>query len=192
LTYAGSLNAVYPEDITNDFLSLGKHLHYCSYYLQTNLLPAVSEALAGRKLNVPYPLIPIDPMKMGWICMKATITDILPNEREAQAITRCQTLAEAISRLPDLTQLTVIKMGIEGAMIVKDGFQQSVPVAPVSRVVDTVGAGDSFDGGFIAAWLRDLSLETCASIGNACGRANIQARGGIAGQLWRADLPEMA
>jgi ribokinase len=196
LTYAGSLNAVYPEDITDDFLRLGRHLHYCSYYLQTNLLPAVPGILQRAKsLGLTVSLdTNWDPDETwdGGLHSCLRVADVfLPNEQEARAITRCENLPGAVQQLVDLGPLTVVKMGNKGVLVAGRGLQLTVPVETVTHPIDTVGAGDSFDGGFIAAWLRGLPLGVCAAIGNACGRANILARGGIAGQLWRADLPQI-
>jgi sugar/nucleoside kinase (ribokinase family) len=115
----------------------------------------------------------------------------LPNEREVLAITRCSSLEDALQILKELGPLTVVKMGAEGVLVAGHEGHFTIPVEVVPHPVDTVGAGDSFDGGFIASWLSGLSLEACAAIGNACGRANTLARGGIAGQLWQADLPQM-
>jgi ribokinase len=196
LTYAGSLNAVYPEDITDDFLRLGRHIHYCSYYLQTNLLPAVPDFLRqaktiGLTISIDTNWDPSEKWD-GGLQDSLRLADVfLPNEREARAITGCKNLSSAAQQLVELGQLTVVKLGAEGVLVVTPQGQLSVPVENVAHPVDTIGAGDSFDGGFVAAWLRGLPLEVCATVGNACGRANILARGGIAGQLWRADLPMM-
>jgi ribokinase len=196
LTYAGSLNAVYPEDISDDFLRLGRHFHYCSYYLQTNLLPAVPGILQRAKsLGLTVSLdTNWDPNERwnGGLHSCLRVADVfLPNEREARAITRCENLPDAVQQLVDMGPVTVVKMGDKGVLVAGRGQQFTVPVEVVTHPVDTVGAGDSFDGGFIAAWLRGLPLDVCATIGNACGRANTLARGGIAGQLWRTDLPQM-
>jgi len=196
LTYAGSLNAVYPEDITDDFLTRGRHIHYCSYYLQTNLLPAVPEFLQrakelGLTISIDTNWDP-DETWNGGLQTSLGLADVfLPNEREARAISHCTSLSEAARCLVEMGPLTVIKMGVDGVLVAGREQQFIVPVEIVPHPVDTVGAGDSFDGGFVAAWLQGLPLEVCADIGNACGRANTLARGGIAGQLWRTDLPQM-
>lgn len=197
LTYAGTLNAVYPEDITDDFLRLGRHLHYCSYYLQTNLLPVVPNIFhRAKELGLTISLDTNWDPKESWnggLLTSLSLADIfLPNEREAKAITQCAALPDAIQKLVELGPLTVVKIGVEGVLVARRKQQFTVPVEIVMHPVDTVGAGDSFDGGFIAAWLRGLPLEACAAIGNACGRANTLAQGGIAGQLWLADIPELS
>lgn len=196
LTYAGSLNAVYPEDITDDFLSRGRHFHYCSYYLQTNLLRSVPDIFRrakalGLTISIDTNWDPDESWDGGLQASLGLADLFLPNEREAQAIARCSSLEDAVHHLVMLGPLTVVKLGVDGAMVAGRERQFTVPVEIVTHPVDTVGAGDSFDGGFVVAWLRGLPLETCAAIGNACGRANTLARGGIAGQLWQADLPQM-
>jgi ribokinase len=196
LTYAGSLNAVYPEDISDDFLRLGRHFHYCSYYLQTNLVLAVPGILQrakslGMSISLDTNWDPDETWDGGLHSCLSLADVFLPNEQEARAITRCATLPEAVQQLVDLGPLTVVKMGEKGVLVAGNGLQFTIPVEIVTHPADTVGAGDSFDGGFIAAWLRGLPLDVCAAIGNACGRANTLARGGIAGQLWRADLPQI-
>lgn len=197
LTCAGSLNAVYPEDITDEFLSLGRHFHYCSYYLQTNLRPGMPEVIhraksLGLSISLDTNWDPDETWDGGLqTCLRQT--DIfLPNEREAVAITHCKTLETAVQHLITLGKLTVIKLGVDGVMVANRDRIFTTPVEIVKQPVDTVGAGDSFDGGFITAWLRGLPLETCATVGNACGRANTLARGGVAGQLWKADVPQLS
>jgi sugar/nucleoside kinase (ribokinase family) len=60
---------------------------------------------------------------------------------------------------------------------VPDALRKDLPV------VDTTGAGDSFDGGFIFEWLRKASLNKCLETGIACGTSSVQRAGGINGQL---------
>ncbi len=197
LTYAGSLNAVYPEDVTDDFLCRGRHFHYCSYYLQTNLQPAVLDIFRRTKtLGLSISLdTNWDPDETwdGSLHACLGLTDIfLPNEREARAITKTLTLEDAARRIVELGPLAVIKLGVDGVLVAGRVQSFTAPVEIVAHPVDTVGAGDSFDGGFVAAWLRGLHLQTCAEVGNTCGRANTLARGGIEGQLWKDNIPQLA
>jgi sugar/nucleoside kinase (ribokinase family) len=209
LTYAGSLNAVYPEDITDEFLLSGRHLHYCSYYLQTNLLPAAPAILQrakalGLTVSLDTNWDPAATWNGGLRAALGVVDLFFPNEREAMAITGTNTTDAALDALlalspsrqsPDLVGqngaptpelvwgLSVaMKMGEQGAIVANRDTRMLAPVAPVDDLVDTIGAGDSFDAGFLAGWLRGLSLAECAAIGNACGRATTQARGGIMGQ----------
>jgi sugar/nucleoside kinase (ribokinase family) len=56
------------------------------------------------------------------------------------------------------------------------------------NVVDSVGAGDSFDAGFVYGFLSRYDIEKCLKIGCICGSMNTTKAGGIAGQIYKADL----
>jgi len=197
LTYGGSLNAVYAGDITDNFLRLGRHLHYCSYYLQTNLQPAVPAMLRrawelGLTVSLDTNWDPAETWDGGLRESIGQVDLFFPNENEALAITRQDRLVDALKVLhswgrPDL--VVVVKRGANGALVSTTDGQVFVPVQPVESLVDTIGAGDSFDAGFLGGWLRGQPLAECAALGNACGRASTQARGGIQGQPdWEALL----
>jgi ribokinase len=188
LTYAGSINAVYPDDLTDDLLQRARHLHYCSYYLQTNLLPAVPAIFRrARALDLSISLDSNwDPEGRweGGLAEALSLSDLfLPNEQEALAIGRADRLEDSLVSLASAGPVVAVKRGELGALVAAGATRWAVPVEPVEAIADTIGAGDSFDAGFVAAWLAGKSLEVCAAVGNACGRASTQARGGIQGQI---------
>jgi len=197
LTYAGSLNAVYPEDVTDDFLRSSRHFHYSSYYLQTHLRPHVPEMLGrakgmGLTVSLDTNWDPDERWDCGaWEALR--YTDLfLPNAKEALAIAGRKVLREALADLLKHVPIVAVKRGDKGALLgTREGIKE-MPVETVSKVVDSVGAGDSFDAGFLAGWLRGLSIEQCASLGNLCGRATVMAAGGIRGQLTVEHLPDWA
>lgn len=78
--------------------------------------------------------------------------------------------------------IVAIKSGAEGTRAYTRDARVTRIVDPVTGG-DSIGAGDSFDAGFLAAWLRNLPLETCLEIGNRCGRAVASRVGGLAGQI---------
>ena len=196
LTYGGSLNAVYPEDITDDWLREGRHLHYGSYYLQTHLLPIAPEILRRAKaLGLTTSLdTNWDPDGAWGSNLQQTLahTDLfMPNEQEALAITGVPGVAQALTRLLEQVPVVAIKRGAQGALVGQGEVRHAVPVSPVCDPRDTIGAGDSFDAGFLAGWLAGLSLEQCAALGNRCGRATTEAYGGLAGQPLASHCPEL-
>lgn len=76
--------------------------------------------------------------------------------------------------------LTVVKRGAEGATALANGKSITMPGLSVP-VVDTTGAGDAFNGGFLDRWLDGAPLEDCLEAGNACGAASVQHSGGTGG-----------
>ncbi len=196
LTYGGSLNAVYPADVSDSVLVSARHLHYCSYYLQTNLLPVAPVILQrARSLGLTVSLdTNWDPSGQwqGGIRQALRQADIFfPNENEATALTGKADVSAALRDLLQSVSIVVLKMGEQGCLVGQGSERLRVSVQPVARPVDTIGAGDSFDAGFVAGWLEGLPLQACAAIGNACGRAVTQGRGGVQGQPWRRDITEL-
>jgi sugar/nucleoside kinase (ribokinase family) len=100
-----------------------------------------------------------------------------PNQKEALELTGEQNVQSALRRLAELTPVVVIKMGAEGAIAQSNGRQVHMPGLPVNTV-DTTGAGDNFDCGFLYGWLRGYSLEDCLRCGNFCGSCSATAHGG--------------
>ncbi len=105
----------------------------------------------------------------------------LPNEDEARAITG-QAEVEDMARylLDHGVKAVAIKRGPRGALVAAPGEWHEIPAEEVV-VVDTCGAGDSFSGGFIAAWLRGLPLEDCGRIGCALGARCVTREGSLTG-----------
>jgi sugar/nucleoside kinase (ribokinase family) len=108
----------------------------------------------------------------------------LPNAAEAMAISGASTPEGAGRALSRVCRLVVIKCGKEGAVAYRRGKQQSpgVQAATLPRVADTTGAGDSFDAGFLRAWLLDKPIERCLELGVRCGSTSLAALGGIEAQ----------
>ncbi|MCS7220839.1 MAG: sugar kinase [Anaerolineae bacterium] len=196
LTYGGSLHAVYPEDITDEFLRSGRHLHYGSYYLQTHLLSEAPAILRrAKELGLTVSLdTNWDPNERWDGGLEAALQHVdlfFPNEQEALVITKASSVHEALNVLLERVATVAIKRGAQGALVGRRGEHLVMPVEPAPQIVDTIGAGDSFDAGFLAGWLRGLPLRECARLANACGRATIQARGGLLGQPTLANFPEL-
>ena len=83
--------------------------------------------------------------------------------------------------------MAVIKLGKTGAMAIKDGEKYFAPAYKV-QAVDTTGAGDSFNAGFIYGFLQGLPMEECLKCGNGCGALSVTKLGGNTGFPFRAEL----
>src|SRR4030067_1432693 len=105
-------------------------------------------------------------------------TDIfLPNAQEARRLTGETDLVQAIRRLGDLCPLVVIKDGCNGSLAYTNNAHTRVPAIPVAPV-DTTGAGDNFNAGFLRAWLDGQTIETCLRWGNITGALSTTELGG--------------
>jgi sugar/nucleoside kinase (ribokinase family) len=100
------------------------------------------------------------------------------NEREAPLYSRQPTLAAAIRFWRGHARNAVIKLGRRGCRWVAPGLDLRA-AAPRVRAVDTTGAGDAFNGGFLHALLRGASPRECLRAGNRVGALSTRAAGGV-------------
>ena len=107
----------------------------------------------------------------------------LPNASEARAIADCDDLDTAGQRLARNFSLVVIKDGADGARLYQADGGFTLPAAPCAAVLDTTGAGDAFNAGFLAAWLAGRSPERALAEGIACGTLSVQSIGGAGRKL---------
>jgi ribokinase len=103
------------------------------------------------------------------------------NKLEALRLSRSKTVRDALGRLARPGQCVVVKLGPSGA-IASDSQAGFVRVrGRKANVVDTTGAGDAFNGGFLHTWLNGRSLEECLTVGNICGSLSTTKPGGADG-----------
>ncbi|MBZ5619074.1 MAG: carbohydrate kinase family protein [Acidobacteriia bacterium] len=114
-----------------------------------------------------------------------------PNESEARCITG-ETEPEKMLRwfISNGAPRVALKLGSSGAALLWDGeIRHDAP--PAVTPVDTTGAGDSFNAGFLHCWLRGDSPEICLRAANICGALSTEAFGGVAGVPEGARLQEL-
>ena len=106
---------------------------------------------------------------------------VTPSYDDLQSIYPGTSPTELAGRLLDLGAKTaVIKMGRDGCLVARGRDRTQIPPF-VAKVVDTTGAGDCWDAGFIEAFANGEDLLTAATIGNACAAFCIEAVGGSTG-----------
>jgi sugar/nucleoside kinase (ribokinase family) len=101
----------------------------------------------------------------------------LPNEREACKAARTDDLQTAIHELSALVPLLVVKMGRQGALAQR-GKERFTSPARIVEAVDPVGAGDSFDAGFLHQFVRGADIPACLASGNMAGALSTTRPGG--------------
>jgi sugar/nucleoside kinase (ribokinase family) len=195
LTYPGSLCAIGPEDVTDEFLASARHLHHGSYFLHTRLrshMPGIFRRARDFGLSTSLD-INWDPDER-W---NSTLPDVLsltdvfmPNEQEAIHLSGCSNLEEAAVWLRGRVPVVAMKRGADGARLYSEQEMVERTVSPVTGG-DSIGAGDSFDAGFLAGWLCGLPMDHCLDIACACGRSVAGAVGGLAGQPTWADVSQI-
>ncbi len=188
LTSPGCLGALSADDVDAGLVAAARHLHVSSVFLQ----PRLASGLAGlferaRAGGTGTSLDTNDDPAGRWdggLHAALSATDVLlPNEREALAIAGRTDgdLAAAARDLAAMGPLPVIKCGGQGALAYAGGELLRTG-AFVMDVADTVGAGDSFDAGFLAGWLTGRALSDSLTLAAACGSLSTRALGGIDAQ----------
>ena len=185
LTYPGAIGALRGEQISDELLGQARHLHVTSYFMQTALQPGLPDLFRrARRLGLTTSLDTNWDPQESWAGVEELLplTDVLlPNAGEALAISGKNDVGEACAQLSLQVPTLVIKLGARGALARQAEYSARCPALSV-EVVDTVGAGDSFDAGFLYGYLGGWSLEDCTKIGVACGSLSTRARGGTQGQ----------
>jgi sugar/nucleoside kinase (ribokinase family) len=185
LTFPGAIGALRADEIPDDLLRRARHLHVASYFLQDALRPGLPDLFRrARALGLTTSLdTNYDPTER-WegLDQLLPLTDVfLPNATEACALTGVPDVEEAAARLARIVRVVAVKLGAEGALGVQGEQMARMPSLPVA-VVDTVGAGDNFDAGFLYGYLHGWPLERALRLGTVCGALSTRAAGGVAGQ----------
>jgi len=185
LTHPGLIPALQASDISAKLIQQARHLHIASYFLQTNLQPNLPDLFRrAHSLGLTTSLdTNYDPSEQ-WLGFDEllSVTDIfLPNKTEAFSITKLNDVESAARQLANKSKLVAIKLGSDGALACQPGLithSDSVSV----NVADTVGAGDSFDAGFMYGYLNDWELQKSLRLACVCGALSTQRAGGTDGQ----------
>lgn len=182
LTYAGTISALRFEDLDLGYLVDSRHFHLSSYYLQLGLLPHVLELFkyvkaAGLTVSLDTNDDPEDGWDSGLWDVLQYVDVFLPNEREAERITGEQSLEGALKKLSAVVPVVAVKLGAKGALAQR-GKERVEAAAVAVTPVDAVGAGDSFNAGFLHEYVRGGDLLTCLKSGNAAGALSTTRAGG--------------
>jgi sugar/nucleoside kinase (ribokinase family) len=182
LTYPGTMFEMSVKDLDLDYLASGRHFHLSSLFLHKSLhadLPGVFRTLksAGLTLSLDTNDDPEDRWE-GALDELLDLTDILlPNAQEACRIARKSDLEEAIELLSSRVPIVAVKLGSRGALVRQGQREWRIPPIAVTPV-DTIGAGDSFNAGFLSAFVRGKTPEECGVMGNRTAALSTLRPGG--------------
>ncbi len=182
LTYLGTISDLRLEDLDFEYLASARHFHMSSLFLQRALSARVPELFrrlkaAGLTTSLDTNDDPEDRWEGALAATLPHVDILLPNEREAMKMAGADDLETALARLSEQVKTVVVKMGARGAMALQGGKRFTAPAVNV-QVMDPVGAGDSFDAGFLHQFLRGADLQTCLAYGNLCGAFSTTGCGG--------------
>ena len=198
-TAIDTLDTLDVSRVPADLLTRARHIHVSSYFfLRTSRRKLPAFLRSARRAGITTSLdCNWDPDER-WAGIEEVlpVVDVfLPNAAEACNLTRLNDPLEAAQKLMSLGMQSrqpiggpegpglavVVKLGAEGALAVRGDEVVHRPAIPV-EVVDTTGAGDSFDAGFLAGWLANEPLADAVALGIACGSLSTRQLGGTEAQ----------
>jgi ribokinase len=186
LTHLGTIGTTGPEVVDDDLVSSVRHVHSASFFLLRHLashLPSVfaRARAAGASTSVDTNWDPAQTWE-GVRPLLAGTDVLLPNAAELLALTGRLDLDLAARDMLGLGCRVALKNGPSGGVLWESpGVAARVP-APATTPLDTTGAGDSFDAGFISAMIEGLPGDECLSRAVMCGSLSTRAVGGTAAQ----------
>jgi sugar/nucleoside kinase (ribokinase family) len=186
LTVLGSIEAMQYEDVDFELLRDRKHLHISSFFLQRKLRPDIAriferahEMGLTTSLDTGWPHEGEDVGELDGVWPHVDV--FFPNEAEAMLVTRSERLEDAVEALAKLVRVGVVKLGPEGAMVRRGGDEVRRRAFAID-VVDTTGAGDSFNAGFLHGYLEGWEMGDTLDLGLACGALSTRGPGGTTTQ----------
>lgn len=182
LTYAGCMAEMTVADLDLAYLASSRHFHLSSYFLHRGLVQQIPELFrslkaAGLTISLDTNDDPADRWEDGVQESLRFVDILMPNEREACKLAHTDDVEDAIRGLAKRVPVVVVKRGARGATAVFKGKTVSVPAFPV-EVVDAVGAGDSFNAGFLHKYVQGADMAACLAYGNLAAACSTTRAGG--------------
>lgn len=195
LTEMGTIGAMDVSAVPDVLVARARHIHSGCFYLQETSrerLPSFFAAARARGITTSFDTNwdPSGGWDGGIAAMLRACDVFFPNATEARRIAGLddvEAAARALARTgavgrDDGGPIVAVKLGPEGALGCRaEGPLVRVPAMTVEPV-DTTGAGDSFNGGFLRAWLDGADVRTCLRSGAVTGALSTRRLGGIDGQ----------
>jgi sugar/nucleoside kinase (ribokinase family) len=185
LTYPGAMFEMGIEDLDLDYLATARHFHLSSLFLHRKLsphIPGLFKEMKRRGLTTSLDTNDDPEDRWGGVLQEVLplVDVLLCTEDELAKIAKVEAATEhvaAAEHVADIVPLLVVKRGARGASAYTEGRRIDVPSLRVD-VIDSVGAGDTFDAGFLHQWVRKANLETCVAYGNLAGGLSVTRSGG--------------
>jgi sugar/nucleoside kinase (ribokinase family) len=182
LTYPGTMFELRYSDIDMSYVRSARHLHLSSFFLHRALRPRIPDLFretktAGLTISLDTNDDPENKWERALLKVLKYLDIFFLNDREIKKIARTEDLAQAITFLAGFVRVVVVKRG-SAAAICRSGEEQWSLMPPTVKVMDDVGAGDSFNAGFIHQYLRGEKLEDCLAFANLAGAYSTTKEGG--------------
>jgi sugar/nucleoside kinase (ribokinase family) len=184
ITYPGAMDHLTIKDISEDKLRNARHLHFSSCFMQPGIKEDLGEMFrmakkSGLTTSFDMQWDPYGRWELKNEEILPYVDIFLPNEKELLALTAKKNIADAIDSIKGLVKTMIVKRGRRGCLLYYQNRISEFSAYLNEQVVDTVGAGDSFNAGFIFKYIRHAGIEECVRYGNLMGAISTTAAGGV-------------
>ena len=193
-TYQGAMDFMSLDDIKPEVFKEAKHIHISSIFMQSGVKRDLMKILELCKANGVTTSLdsqwdPTETWDLDYKAVLPLVTVFMPNETELKFLTQSATLEEAIEKIRPYANAAVIKCGSKGSLLMRKGQPDRMQKALLNEhVVDCIGAGDSFNSGFITRLAAGDDLVRCQEYGNMTGAVNTTAAGGTTAFTSKEDV----
>ena len=183
VTYPGAMKDFSMTDIPADAFQYARHLHVSSVFLQPGLRPEITTLFKKAKdEGLTTSLDPQwDPAEAWNLDLEELLPQVdvfMPNAAELKALTKASDWKAGLESIRQYARKVVIKNGNTGACLWNgEAFIHQAPFLN-KEVSDSIGAGDSFNAGFIHQFLQGKSDRECLEFGALTGAINTTRPGG--------------
>ena len=183
VTYPGAMESLTEKEVRDDILTSAGHMHVSSIFLQ----PGIKQNLIrlfqrAKSFGLTTSLDPQwDPFEKWDIDLEGLLPYVdvfLPNRKELMCLTKTETVDDGINAIREFANILAVKDGENGAILCHNGVITKINAFLNEEVADCIGAGDSFDAGFISQFIKGVPLKECLRFANLTGAVNTTRSGG--------------
>ncbi|MEO6961721.1 MAG: carbohydrate kinase family protein [Puia sp.] len=183
ITHPGAMEHLQSHEIPKEKIVSAKHLHLSSYFLQKGMIKNMASFFreakqCGLTTSLDPQWDPEEKWEMNLQELLPWVDVFLPNEEELLNLTRQPTVEAALDMLSAFANCVVVKLGNRGSLYVNRGERKLLPAFHNRSVVDAIGAGDSFNAGFIHQFIQGAEPGVCQRFGNLVAAISTTAAGG--------------
>jgi ribokinase len=156
------------------------HIHFCFYPHDCSRWSAIVTRMRNSGVTTSWDFGWNEPLTndRGLTDLIDALDFVFVNEHEARLYTGELSLEAAVPHWRERKAITIVKLGEAGAVWLAPDRDIHVR-APRVKVVDTTGAGDAFNAGFLVAWMNGKTPNQCLAAGNKVGSESTRQAGGL-------------
>lgn len=193
VTYPGAMEHFSLRDMDDSAFHQARHFHTSSIFFQPGIkrdLPEIMKKarLHGMTTSMDTQWDPDEKWDLDLHSILPHLDFFMPNEKEFLNLTKTSSLEDAFKKMAGFETAFIIKRGANGAIWRKGNQQFDVPAYNIPAFVDAIGAGDSFNAGFIRAFLKGKNPEISMMEAVKTAAASTMAAGGTAGIVSYEDI----